>query len=342
VVVAPVAPPAAHAHALVNGVLAGYIGWCARLVAAIPGAQVNGARLVELLPLLIPLALAPFLRPPRLPRLAALVALIFVSLWTWNHRPLATPAPPSGLRVTFLDVGQGDSTLLQTKTQALLIDAGPPEAKVAEQLERLGVHRLSALVLTHPQRDHNGGAVDILKKLAVGEVLDPGIPSNESYELAARSEAQKRHVPVVLARAGQQFRLGALRLRVLWPRGEPSAESDTNESAIVTLASFGSVDFLLPSDAESTVTLPLGLGQVEVLKVAHHGSSDDGLPELLARLRPQLAVISVGLNNDYGHPTPSTLATLAADHGLRVYRTDLQGRVTVETDGHSLSVRTAR
>ena len=105
------------------------------------------------------------------------------------------------------------------------------------------------------------------------------------------------------------------------------------------LLSYGAVDVLLPADAESNVTLRLRLGPVEVLKVAHHGSSDDRLPELIRELRPELAVISAGAGNAYGHPAPSTLAALA---GLRLYRTDRDGGVTLESDGRALGVRTQR
>jgi competence protein ComEC len=147
---------------------------------------------------------------------------------------------------------------------------------------------------------------------------------------------------VLTARAGQELRLGSLRLRVLWPDGPGAAGTDPNDRATVILASYGSFDALLTADAESNVTLPLRPQPVELLKVAHHGSSDDGLPELLALLRPSLAVISVGAGNDYGHPTPSTLADLAAVPGLGVYRTDEDGAVTVETDGTRFTVETER
>ena len=90
------------------------------------------------------------------------------------------------------------------------------------------------------------------------------------------------------------------------------------------------------------MTLPLDPPPVEILKVAHHGSADEGLPELLERLRPKVAVISVGLGNDYGHPTPSTLWALEHAPGLRLYRTDLDGRVVVESDGTRLWVRSER
>jgi competence protein ComEC len=96
----------------------------------------------------------------------------------------------------------------------------------------------------------------------------------------------------------------------------------------------------LPADAESDVTGRLHLGAYEILKVAHHGSEDPGLDEELRVLRPRIAVISAGRNNDYGHPRPETLAALATVPGLGLYRTDLQGRVVVESDGRGLQVRT--
>ena len=154
------------------------------------------------------------------------------------------------------------------------------------------------------------------------------------------AEARARRVPVLTARAGLVLRLGGLRLRVLWPAGEPPANEDPNLYATVILASYGSVDVLLTADAESPVTLPLNPPPVEILKVAHHGSTDEGLPRLLALTRPAIAVISCGRNNDYGHPTPTTLAALEAAPGLEVFRTDRDGGVVIESDGRELTTRT--
>jgi competence protein ComEC len=108
------------------------------------------------------------------------------------------------------------------------------------------------------------------------------------------------------------------------------------------LASYGSVDALLTADAESGVTLPLRPPPVEILKVAHHGSADEGLARLLTLVRPEIAVISCGVGNDYGHPAPSTVAALEAAPGLALYRTDKDGRVTIESDGRRLAVATER
>jgi competence protein ComEC len=127
---------------------------------------------------------------------------------------------------------------------------------------------------------------------------------------------------------------------VLWPDGAAPPGANPNDYAIVLLASFGDVDVLLTADAESNVTGRLRLPPIEVLKVAHHGSSDDGLGPLLEHLDPSVAVISVGRGNDYGHPTPSTLAALASMRATAVYRTDRDGAVVVETDGRRVSVQT--
>ena len=131
--------------------------------------------------------------------------------------------------MSFLDVGQGDAALVQVPEGAVLVDEGPPEARVAEQLRRLGVRRLTALVLTHPQRDHIGGAADVVRTTEVGAILDPGLAAESPYDDDVLRAARDRGVRVVVARAGQRFRLGRLALRVLWPAdaGTPGDRSRT-------------------------------------------------------------------------------------------------------------------
>jgi competence protein ComEC len=342
--VEPVSSSAAQTLAWVNGWLAAYVAGCARLVAGLPYAELSTVTALLVLGLGALLVLvAVRLRPPRAPRLAALAALGVLVLVGWRSWPEGTvPPSPTGLRVTVLDVGQGDSIVLQVPEGAIVVDQGPPEANVARQLGRIGVRRVSMLVLTHPQRDHVGGAEQVLETHDVDSILDPALLSESSYEDDAVAEARRQEVPTVLARAGQSYRLGKLRLRVLWPEDGGASGEDPNENATVLLASYGEVDVLLPADAESGVTLPLRPPPVEVLKVAHHGSADDGLARLLGLIRPEIAVISCGANNDYGHPTASTLSTLASAPGLDVYRTDEDGRVTLETDGDRISVATER
>jgi competence protein ComEC len=341
----PVLPGAAAVLAWGNGWLAAYLAWCARTVGGLPHARVSSLAVLggAAFATAVGVALVRLPRHRRRPVLTALVITAVVAAgWRVWVADEGRAAPPSGLRVTFLDVGQGDGILLQVPEGAVLVDEGPPEADAAEQLDELGVGRLAAIVLTHPQRDHVGGAAAVLADLEVGFVLDPRLPAESPDEDAALAEAERRGVRVVSARAGMRFRLGRLAVRVVWPDGPGPPGQDPNEHAVVLLASYGETDVLLTADAESNVTLPLRLPPVEVLKVAHHGSADDGLADLLERLRPRVAVISCGAGNDYGHPAPSTLATLAAAPSLDTYRTDEDGAIVLESDGRRLAVDTER
>jgi competence protein ComEC len=271
--------------------------------------------------------------------MVALAGVVLVTAAAWiTSRPAPAWDRPAGLRVTFLDVGQGDSTLLETPSARVLVDEGPPEADVAGQLARMGVRSLSAVVLTHPQRDHVGGAADVLRRIRVGEVLEPGLAATGPDSEEALAVARARNVRVHVVRAGTSFRAGGLLLDVLWPEDAGTASEDPNQNAVVLIASYGETDVYLSADAESDVTSRLPLRAVEIMKVAHHGSEDPGLADELRTLRPRIAVISCGRDNDYGHPRPETLAALGAAPGLAVYRTDEDGRVVVESDGRRLAV----
>jgi competence protein ComEC len=337
----PVAPEPSVALIWLDAWLAAYLAFCARLVGGLPYAQANSLTALGILAGggLCALLFA-YMRGPVLRRVAAVGGLALALAVAWQVAPDGggAPPPPGGLRITVLDVGQGDAILLQVAEGAVLVDQGPPEAEVAAQLDELGVDDLVALVLTHPQRDHVGGAADVLERVEVQAVVDPLLPAASEDEEAALAAAREREVPVVAARAGRSFRVGALRVRILWPEGVASPSDDPNDHAIVLVASYGEIDALLTADAEGNVTVPIRPPPAEILKVAHHGSADPFLPQLLALVRPRVAVVSVGARNDYGHPTPSALAALESVRGLEVYRTDRDGRVTIETDGQRISV----
>ncbi len=344
--IAPVIPSAAVALSSLAGLAAAWIAFSARLIASLPYAQTSSRTLVLLLAGVVAVGVVAIRAVPRYHRRhAAVTALALVPLsavgW-WAVHPPATWSPPEGLRVSFLDVGQGDGILLETPEGAVLVDAGPPEAHVDRQLRRIGLHTLAALVTTHAHRDHVGGGADVLRSLNVGRVIDPLQEGVGFDERELRRTTRVRHVPLVPARVGRTYALGRLRIRVLWPDRAGPPEEDPHVHGTVLLASYGSIDILLTGDSESAVTRSLPLRRVEVLKVAHHGSADDGLADELRILRPRVAVISVGAHNDYGHPRAETLAALREQRRLTVYRTDEQGRIVLESDGRSLTVRTER
>jgi competence protein ComEC len=341
----PIAPGAAASLAWLAGWGAAWLELVARVVASLPSAQVGP---VGALALLAAGATAWALFRGRVrrtgsgatPALAAAAILLVAGVGWWSFRPGAQWHGPVGLRVTFLDVGQGDSVLLETPSSRVLVDEGPPEADVADQLSRMGIHSLSAVVLTHPERDHVGGAAAVFRRLRVGVVLDPELAATGPDYEEAMAVVRARHIRVEIARTGAEFRVGGLALRVLNPPDPGLPSQNPNLNAVVLIASYGETDVFLPADAESDVTGHLPLHDVEILKVAHHGSEDPGLEEELRALHPEIAVISVGQGNDYGHPRPGTLAVLASVPGLALYRTDLDGRVVVESDGRALRVRT--
>jgi competence protein ComEC len=343
----PVSPEAAAALAWLAGWAAAWLELVARVVASLPGAQV-GARTAGAVGLvavvvwgLVRHGGARLDPRRRAPALVLAGVLVFVGAGWWAAQSTPTWQPPAGLRVTFLDVGQGDAVLLETPSGRVLVDQGPPEADVAGQLAAMGVRSLSALVLTHPQRDHVGGAADVIRQLRVGTVLDPELAATGPEREEALAAARERRVPIRLAREDAEFRVGGLLLRVLWPPDPGLPSEDPNLNAVVLVASFGDIDVFLPADAESDVTADLELRAYEILKVAHHGSADPGLADELRVLRPRIAIISAGRGNDYGHPRPETIAALAAVPELALYRTDLHGRVVIESDGRGLGVRTA-
>jgi competence protein ComEC len=269
--------------------------------------------------------------------LALVTAAVLGGLARWPLAPgdgLAS-GPPSGLRVSVLDVGQGDAILLQpAAAPAVLVDGGPPEDGLTGKLHAAGVERLGAAVVTHDQSDHAGGIRDLLGSFPIDRLLY-GVLDRETLARSRLAGAETRR----LAR-GSELRSGRLRLDVLWPPPEllagPHAGEDPNRLAIVMLARWRRFRMLLTADAEAEST-PLDPGPLDVLKVAHHGSDDAGLADLLDRTRPRLAVISVGAGNPFGHPTPSTLATLSA-RAVSVLRTDQDGTVVIDVTSDSIQV----
>jgi competence protein ComEC len=267
------------------------------------------------------------------PRLAAALGLgagaFAVAVLVADSRP---NAPPQGLRVTVLDVGQGDAILLEPAGAApVLVDAGPESADVAAQLAERGVDRLAVLAITHPESDHDGGAGGVLTRLTVDRL---------AFARAAgetRAAARAAGVRSLRLAAGDRVRLGALQLEVLWPPAERLAAArgrpidDPNALALVVLARWRGFEILLTGDAEAELA-PVDAGPVDVLKLAHHGSADGGLEALLQRAAPDLALISVGEANPFGHPAPETLAALDAA-GVPFLRTDTAGEIVLESAG---------
>jgi competence protein ComEC len=274
-------------------------------------------------------------RLPR-PALAIPIVVLLVAVGLLSRPPgSASPAstPPGDLAVRVLDVGQGDSILLDPPDgDPVLVDTGPPEDGVEDRLRELGIRSLAAIVISHDQSDHAGNLGALLSAVDVERVVyGRADPRLRAAVLAGGS------VPYRLA-AGGEIDSGSLHLSAIWPPRELLGETDEDPNllCLVLVAQWRHFSMLLTGDAEAE-SVPMDPGPIDVLKVAHHGSADAGLGELLERSVPKLAVISVGEDNTYGHPTDATLAELRG-HGVPALRTDQQGEIDIDANGSGWTV----
>jgi competence protein ComEC len=344
-----VLPAAGVAPAALAGVGAEALLLMARAAAAIPGAAVDLPRAVAPALLLPPAALLLAGRRIRLPLpVPALGALLLAAaaLAFAVTRPDPPPPWPARPALTALDIGQGDAILLRSPDgAAALVDAGPPgePAPVVAALRRAGVRRLDLVAFTHNSADHVGGVAEVLDRFPVGALVVPLLADEPRPPLvrAALDGARRHAVPALTVRAGDRLEVGEWRVRVLWPARRPAVGTDPNLGSMVARASAGGLDALLTADAESPVLERLALMPVEVLKVSHHGSEDPGLAHVLSGLRPAVALISAGAGNRYGHPRRQTVDALAAA-GVRTWRTDRSGDLTVTGGERAVDVRASR
>lgn len=252
-------------------------------------------------------------------------------------------------RVTMIDVGQGDSILIEApfKRVSVLIDTGgrgfgqssnpPAKRATLNYLAARGITHLDALVLTHPDADHVGDAAVITGGIKVREIVTAPISAGDETIVAAQKLG---HTPMHLVMAGDHLRYGPLDLAVVAPNHADT--EDTNPNSVVLYGTIGDSKWLFTGDADQTVEkeqlLPQNLA-VDMLKVGHHGSKTASAPEFINQIRPQLGLISVGANNRYGHPHQETLATFAQAH-IPLLLTSSAGMIWVDADRKAHTVNT--
>ena len=254
----------------------------------------------------------------------------------------------SRLKVTFFDVGQGDSALIQTpQGNNVLVDGGEEPAVILKKLRISGVRKIDLLILSHPHLDHVGGLTAVVNKYPVGLVLDSGQAHSSFQYHRFLNEVKDEKIPYKRARRGDKLKLGKLRVLILHPRTPFIADSDSdlNNNSVVAKFTFADFSVLFTGDAqtEAQKIMPDTKGNLAstVLKVPHQGSRDAASPAFLKKVAPRVAIVPVGENNPYGHPAQSTLTKLRS-LGTRVYRTDRDGTVTVTSDGKNYRILAER
>lgn len=268
-------------------------------------------------------------------------------------KAMSAPAGTGQLTVKVLDVGQGDAILIRTQEQVALIDTGdvPARDKLVSMLKSQGISTIDKLIITHPHADHIGGAAVVFENFTVKQVYDSGQKTTTNVYRQYLTQIQKKKIPFTVVTAGETINLGGNAvLKILAPEqpfiSGPGSEPDLNNNSIVARLVYGNFSMMLTGDAEQEAEErilkngPAALAST-LLKSGHHGSKTSSSIPFLQAVNPEAALISLGANNDYHHPHPSTLKKYN-ERKIKVYRTDLEGTLTVTSDGKTYAIMKER
>lgn len=263
-----------------------------------------------------------------------------------NDEPqTSASATEDSFSVHFIDVGQGDSTLVESNGEYLLIDAGENghETEVLNYLRSMGIEKLDYIIATHQHSDHIGGLPEVLEEYECDNIIMPRLtkeqtPTNSTYK-AFLNAVQASEAKVISAKPGSVYALGGAQFEILGPVTDDA--EDINNMSAMTKITYGETSFLITGDAETEEELEiLGNGadlDCDVLRAGHHGSYTSSCKDFLNAITPEICVISCGADNDYGHPHDAALKRIKK-HTEEIYRTDICGSVVMTSDGENIDI----
>ena len=247
------------------------------------------------------------------------------------------------LEVSFIDVGQADSILIENEGHYMLVDAGNNEdgEKLVTYFKEQNINTFDYVVGTHPHEDHIGGLDDIINNFKINNFYMPDVITTTLTFEEVLDALENNNVNLTIPKENDSFSLGEANIEVLHVGDE--SESDLNNTSIILKVTYQNISFLLTGDAESKIINELDPSDLKttVLKLGHHGSITSTNETILEKASPQVAIISAGVNNQYGHPHQEVL-NLLQQNNIKTYRTDQDGTIIVTTDGVNLDVKTIK
>jgi competence protein ComEC len=273
--------------------------------------------------------------------LAAVAVLVIADIFVWSA--VFSEKPSDSASVSFFDIGQGDSIFIEaTNGNQILIDGGPDGSVLRELSAAMPFYDrfIDVVVATHPDADHIGGLVDVVERYRIGAFIEPGVSSDTAFYQALKSAVADKKIPTFLARRGMSINLGdGGSLAILFPDRDVSGV-ETNTASIVAKFQFGQNSVMLTGDSpqsieEYLVSINGEKLASDILKAGHHGSRTSSSESFVSAVNPQIAIISAGKDNRYGHPH-SEVIDLFSGFGVETLNTAKEGTIGFALNGVSI------
>lgn len=247
------------------------------------------------------------------------------------------------LEITYIDIGQGNAVLVKSKNENLLIDGGnrANSRYYYNYIKNKNLKKIDYMIASHYDEDHIAGLISILENYKVLNVLSPAYKKDTKIYKSFKKSLSNSNANIINPIQGDSFNLGDAKVKILWPK--VYKDGVDNDNSIVVKITYGNMKFLFPADASKDVEDQLIYSgynlKSDVLMVGHHGSKYSTSKEFLKEVRPKLAIISVGKNNRYKHPSKEVIKLLNSEN-IKILRTDIDGNITIKCDGNKIKINT--